>query len=195
MENEGPVLETLTRRLAETPPEFLAEPRIGNKGAVNVAAVVNDTLVALGQNGLTANDAQAFQSKDAKQDRNRLQVTLIGAWLLYDEWFRQHPELNAHAFDFFKNEVAALSAVTNAQKFVSDPDRREELARVALSALGLRPQGETVTQAQDRLTTLNAAEREQVVQAARVAEQRAQAVREAMAKKAAEEAAAKSYRE
>src|SRR4051794_5535728 len=139
MENEGPVLETLTRRLSETPPEFLAEPRIGKNGAVNVAAVVNDTLMALGQNGLTGNDAGVFQSKDAKQDRNRLQVALIGAWLLYDEWFRLHPEHNAHAFDFFKDEVAALSAVTNAQKFISDPDRREELARVALSGLGLRP--------------------------------------------------------
>lgn len=195
MTSEGPFLEALVRRLAETPLEFLAEPRIGNKGAVNVAAVVNDTLLALGQNGLTGSDAQGFQSKDAKQDRNRLQVALIGAWLLYDEWFRQHPEANVHALDFFKDEVAALSAVTNAQKFISDPDRREELARVALSALGLRPQGETVTQAQDRLTTLNAAERERVIQAARAAEQRAQAVREAMAKKAAEEAAAKAYRE
>ncbi len=195
MNTEGPFLESLTRRLAETPPEFLLEPRIGNKGAVNVAAVVNDTLVALGQDALTQNDARVFQSTDAKQDRNRLQVTLLACWLLYDEWFRAHSEFTERALYFLQDDVRALSAVTNAQKFISDLDRREELVRVTLSAFGLRPFGETISQAQDRLMTLNAAERERVIQAARVAEQRAQAVREAMAKKAAEEAAAKAYRE
>ena len=195
MTTEGPLLESLTRRISETPPEFLLEPRMGDKGVVNVAAVVNDTLVALGQNALTQNDARAFQTTDAKRERNRLQVTLLACWLLYDEWFRAHPEHTARALSFLQDDARALSAVTNAQKFISDPDRREELARATLNAFGLRPSGETLTQAQDRLMTLNAAERERVIQAARVAEQRAQAVREAMAKKAAEEAAAKAYRE
>ncbi len=195
MTTQGPLLESLTRRISETPPEFLLEPRMGDKGVVNVAAVVNDALVALGQNPLTQNDARAFQTTDAKRERNRLQVTLLACWLLYDEWFRAHPEHMVRALSFLQDDVRALSAVTNAQKFISDPDRREELARATLNAFGLRPSGETLTQAQDRLMTLNAAERERVIQAARVAEQRAQAVREAMAKKAAEEAAAKAYRE
>lgn len=195
MKRQGPLLESLTRRLSETPPEFLTEPRIGRTGTVNVAAVVNDTLVALGQTPLNPQQALTFQSTDANQDRNRLQTALIGCWLLYDDWFRQHPKENEHALVFLNEDIRALSAVTSAQKFVNDPDRREELARVALNALGLRPKGETLTQAQDRLMTLNAAERERVVQAARVAMERAQAVRDAMAKQAAEEAAAKAYRE
>ena len=32
MQLEGPMLESLTRRLAETPEDFLAEPRIGLTG-------------------------------------------------------------------------------------------------------------------------------------------------------------------
>lgn len=195
MNIEGPFLESLTRRLAETPPEFLAEPLIGSKGKVNVAAVVNDTLAALGHEGITATDVGAFQSKSGVQDRNRFQVTLIACWLLYDEWFRERKLKTDKALLFLKEDVRALSDVTNAQKFVADADRREELARVALGALGFRPRGETETQAQDRLMTLNAAERERVIQAARVAEQRAQEVREALAKKAAEEAAVKAFRE
>lgn len=195
MKREGPLLESLTRRLSETPPEFLTEPRIGHRGTVNVAAVVNDTLVALGQSPLDAGQALTFQSTDADQDRNRLQTVLIGCWLLYDDWFRQHPDETEHALAFLNEDIRALSAVTTAQKFVNDPDRREELARVTLNALGLRPKGETRAQAQDRLVTLNAAERARVVQAARAAMERAQAVRDAMAKQAAEEAAAKAYRE
>jgi uncharacterized protein YoxC len=61
--------------------------------------------------------------------------------------------------------------------------------------LGLRPGGESESQALDRLTTLNTAERQRVIRAAREAEERARAIREAMAKKAAEEAADKWTRE
>ena len=34
MEREGPMLESLTHRLAETPVDFLAEPRIGRSGRI-----------------------------------------------------------------------------------------------------------------------------------------------------------------
>jgi len=85
--------------------------------------------------------------------------------------------------------------LAQAPSFVRDPDRREELVRLCLRDLGLRPAGETVAQAQDRLATLNTAERQRVLQAARQAEERARAIREAMAKQAAEEAAAQYSRE
>ena len=48
MTREGPSLEVLLRRLVETPPEFLAEPRIGKRGEIDVAAVVWDVLRDLG---------------------------------------------------------------------------------------------------------------------------------------------------
>jgi hypothetical protein len=82
-----------------------------------------------------------------------------------------------------------------AKKFVTDPDRREELARVALARLGFRPAGETLAQAQDRLTTLNSAERARVMKAAQIAEQRARQIREELVRKAAEESADKWTRE
>jgi hypothetical protein len=81
------------------------------------------------------------------------------------------------------------------EKFVTDPERREELARFSLARLGFRPQGETRAQAEDRLSSLSAAERARVLTAARAAEERARAVREALARKAAEESADKYTRE
>lgn len=194
MTHEGPPLEALTRRLAECPPEFLDEPRIGRKGRVVVSAVVGDLLVELGGSPLTAEQAKLFEPKDDKTARNRLRLVLIGCWLLHDPWFidqKRHTdvlELLAIGLD----EAADL---TTAGKFVSDPDRREELARLCLKGLGLRPLGESEAQAQDRLATLNTAERQRVIKAAREAEARAQQIREEMAKKAAEEAADKWGRE
>lgn len=195
MTTEGPLLESLTRRLAETPQDFIQEPRIGTRGSVNVAAVVNDALVALGHNALDAKNAQAFQSSDAKLDRNRLQIVLLACWLLHDEWFLQHAPAAGNAMDFLDRDLRVLSSVTVAPKFVSDADRREELVRVCLNALTLRPRGETESQAQDRLVTLNAAERERVVHAARASQERAEKIRREMAKKKAQEGADKWNRE
>jgi len=190
MIHEGPLLETLTRRLAETPPDFVAEPRIGQTGTVQVAAVVGDLVRELGGDPLTAQAAASFQSSHARRDRNRLRLTLIVCWLLFDPWFPARRGLAEVARRLLTEGLQEPAALTEATKFVSDPDRREELVRLCLKELGLRPAGETLAQAQDRLATLNSAERQRVIKAAREAEERAQQIRAAMAaRKAAEEAA------
>src|SRR4051812_43860373 len=86
MENIGPILETLTHRLAETPAEFLGEPRIGAAGNVFVPALVNDLLHLHGARATGAALA-TFHGTDAKADRNRLALVMIAVWLLADEWF------------------------------------------------------------------------------------------------------------
>lgn len=195
MEHEGPALEYLMRRLAETPTDFLAEPRIGSAGQVPVAAVISDVLREIGDCPLSRKQAAAFESKDAKKDRNRLSIALIGCWLLRDDWFRTHTVVTQDVLNFFHFSVSELASVTPSTKFVSDPDRREELARLCLKDLDLRPAGETITQAQDRLSTLSSVERQRVIRAARLAEDRARAIREEMARKAKAEADAKIMRE
>jgi hypothetical protein len=194
MQAEGPLLETLTRRLAETPEDFLAEPRIGSAGRVYVLAVVGDLIRGLGGN-VDVSALSALEGKDAKQDRNRLSVTLLLCWLLADEWFRQNKLASQALVDLMSQGSVQLSAQVQSRKFVSDPDRREELARFSLARLGFRPAGESVAQAQDRLTSLSSAERARVLQASRAAEARARAIREALARKAAQESADKMTRE
>ena len=198
MDLEGPLLEVLTRRLAECPAEFMAEPRIGRNGQVRVAAVVADLARDLGGPLLTPAQAEVFQPRGGDQaatQRNWLALVLVAAWLLGDAWFRQGQRFGTVAVSLLTSRLKELADLNVAGKFVSDPDRREELARVCLSGLGLRPAGESAAQAADRLTTISSAERQRVLAAARQAEARAQAVREAMQKKAAEEAAAQSSRE
>ena len=48
MEHEGPTLEYLSHRLSECPGEFLAEPRDGGRGTINVTAIVCDQMRAFG---------------------------------------------------------------------------------------------------------------------------------------------------
>ena len=194
LEQEGPPLETLVRRLAETPRDFLMEPRIGNGGRVVVAAVADDLCRMLGS-AATSAELSRLSGTKPKQDRNRLSVSLLLCWLLADEWFRASATPRTALFELLASGAEELAAHTPSKKFVEDPERREELARFALARLGRRPLGETRAQAEDRLTSLSAAERARVMQASRAAEQRAREIREALARKAAEESADKWTRE
>jgi hypothetical protein len=194
MQHEGPILETLTHRLAETPEDFLAEPRIARSGRIHVAAVVGDLLHQFDVPTAPERLAQ-FAGTDTRVDRNRLAITLVLCWLLADEWFRSVRPKGDALLQLLQSETAELAAQAASKRFVIDPDRREELVRLTLARLGFRPAGETVAQSQDRLTTLNSTERARVMQASRAAEERARKIREALVKKAAEESADKYTRE
>lgn len=197
MKEEGPQLETLTRRLAECPVDFMAAVRDrGGKGDVAVAAVVFDLLRELGGAPLTPQQLAPFEFNRGDGRRERvLRTVLIAAWLLYDAWFRSRNRFALAAYEFLTRGLDEVAAIVQPQAFVGDADRREELARLCLNALGLRPAGETDAQAEDRLATLNSVQRARVVREARAAEERARQIREEMARKAAEEAAAVYGRE
>jgi hypothetical protein len=191
---ERPALHALTHRLSECPADFLAEPMIGSHGVVDVAAVVSDLLRALGGTLLTAEELSRFRGTSDMMAK-RLRITLIASWLLYDPWFRTQQRFAAPSMRLLSESFGELAALVDPPAFVSDPDRREELVRLCLRALGLLPEGESEAQAADRLNTLSSVERTRVVQETRAAQERVRQVREAMRKKAAEEAAAAYGRE
>lgn len=194
MQRPGPPLETLLRRVADTPPDFLDEPRIGSAGQVAVAAVVNDLLGALSQRA-TLSDLRRFHGKDAATDRNRLMLTLVFCWLLADDGFVGTGLAQAELLAVLDGTPRELAAHAGAHKYVHDPERREELVRLVLARLGLRPAGETLEQAADRLSALSASERQRLLEASRSAEARARAIREALVRKQAEASADKWTRE
>jgi len=192
MNRIGPSLESVTHRLAETPADFLGEPRIGPRGTVVVAAVVNDVLAGL---GLAAAPDLLRLLNDPKADRNALKLAMILAWLLADEWLAAIRPEYARVARLFIAVVPELAAQVRADLYVTDPDRREELARSMLAGLDFRPAGETTQQATDRLSRISAAERRRLLEAGRASEERARQIREALARKAAQESADKWTRE
>lgn len=204
MDNTGPLLETLTRRLLETPPEFLAEPRLGpgigttaGAGSLAVAALVNDVLLRHGARAPAAflRRLQGDGAAGERGERNRLSLVAIAAWLLADDWFAGAGLAQDAVCRMLIEAPAELAQATAARKFVDDADRREELARVVLYRLGYRPQGETPAQASDRLSAISGVERRRLLEASRAAEKRAREIREALAAKAAQESADKWTRE
>ncbi|MGW5051844.1 hypothetical protein [Actinokineospora sp. NPDC004072] len=170
-------VSTLTRRLADTPPDFLADP-----ATLAPAAIVSDTLVRLGGAPLTGRQAARF----AGGEPNWTRLVLLTCWLAADSGAA--PD---RLHDLLATGLDELAALVPAERFATDPDRREELARVLLRGLGAVPLGETAEAAADRLATVDSVRRHRLLADAKAAEERAEAIRRAMAEKRAREAAAR----
>ena len=194
MTEEGPILDRLTHRLAECPPDFLAEPRTGSSGGVHTAALVYDLLFELGGSWPNPSFVWHFSGTTAPQ-RNWLRLVAVSCWLLADDWFVSQRRFAQQALPWLHNGLSGLAEIVSADQFVSDQDRREELARLCLAALGLRPAGESENSAEDRLKTLDSVERVRLIKATQEQQKRARQLREAMRRKEAAEAAARATRE
>lgn len=160
--------------------------------------MVSDLLADLGGTPLTGGEASVY-ARGRKGAEPGVRLALVAAWLLHDPWFRSAgrfgPDACRFLYDLAAGGLHALSKLVEPRRFVTEPDRREELARLALSALGLLPRGENPEQAKDRLAALDTVETERTAVESRKAQERARRVMEEMKKKAAQEAAAKASRE
>lgn len=194
--NPGPTLEQLTRRLMDIPAEFREPVAVGKADGVSLPAVVGEMLQHLGVTTLPVERLLSLHVAAADGDRlNHLQLVLIGSWLLTDPWFANRPEMASASLEWLLSGLKPVTAVISADRFLEDDDRREELARLCLNALGVVPAGETEKLAHDRLMTISTIERKRVMEASRQMEERARKVREELQRKAAQAAAAKGSRE
>ncbi|MBL7978800.1 MAG: hypothetical protein JNN12_10710 [Bacteroidetes Order II. Incertae sedis bacterium] len=196
MNQEGPRLEKLTRRLIDTPEVILYEPVIKNKGDLSVPALVGDLLRFIqGTPGAYWPDLSPFTSNSGL-DRNRLRMMVLVTYLLHDDWFQGKTHLVDRTFKLLATGLDPLAKRIEVNRFIEDPDRREELIRYCLAQLDLRPSGERINQAKDRLHALDTVEAERVLQATKAAEEKARRLREEIKRRLEEEeAAAKSMRE
>lgn len=191
---DAPTVAHLTHRLSRCPREFLRAPRIGDGGAIHVAAVVWDLLSAMAGGPADPALVREFETDDP-DEAGRFTLILVASWLLHDPWFCGKGGFVEPAAALLREGLRPLGGLVPAERFVLEPDRREELARRCLDGLGLIPPGETPEAAADRLASLDSVERHRVMEEARKAEEHAKKVREALAKKKAREAAAKVMRE
>jgi hypothetical protein len=195
----GPALPPLAeflRWLVEMPDAFDAEPDGFGKDTVPVIAVVADLYDTYFGAPPAEKLLAAFgPANPGKAERNRLRWVLAACHLLW------HPALRACAVKpeqvnrLLLQDVPTLASVVSADLVRSEEERREELIRRTLAALGLLLPGESAKEAEDRLAQVDSAERRRLLREAAEKEKRAREVREMMARRAAEEAAAKVSRE
>jgi hypothetical protein len=196
MTSDIPPLAEWLRWVGAMPSAFRAEPEGFRAGQVRVRAVIADVCESLfgspPENGIMA----AFEPcRVDRGERNRLGWVLAAAHVLYHPALRGLQLSRGEVERFLTEELAVLSTAAAFGQLDGDEERREELVRRALRACHVRLPGESVNEAEDRLRQVDSVERRRVLVAAAEREKRAREVREAMARKAAEEAAAKVSRE
>lgn len=191
-----PPLAEFLRWAADTPDAFRAEPLSRGRGEVPVAAVVADLFDTYFGRPPDDDLLAAFRPASAgKAERNRLRWVLAACHLLW------HPALRGRSVEqsaltrLLVQDLATLASVAQADTLQTDEERREELIRRTLAALGLLLPGESAKEAEDRLAQVDSVERRRLLREAAEKEKRAREVREMMARRAAEEAAAKVSRE
>lgn len=191
-----PPLAEFLRWLADMPEAFRSEPEGFADGTVPVPAVVADLFDTYLDEHPEESLLAAFKPANfGKVERNRLRWVLAACHLLWHPALRDRSLDRARLSKLLVQDVAALASVVSVDALAGDEERREELIRRTLLALGLRLAGESQKEAEDRLTQVDSVERRRLLHEAAEKEKRAREVREMMARRAAEEAAAKVSRE
>ena len=197
MKREGPSLESLMDWLAAAHNDFInAEGgRHGGTGELHIPALINDLLVDTGESPLQPEELA--KAEKLRSGKNLQQLAALLCHLYHNDWFLQNSVLPGLIRGLLFSARLALLAESadNAQQFITDPDRREELCRIALDAAGLVPAGEDEKTAAERLAGLDSIERKKILDKTAAAQKRAREIREAMLRKEAEEAASKMSRE
>jgi hypothetical protein len=184
----APPLAELLRHVAEMPPAFRAD--------ADVRAVVADLVETVcGQPATEATLAAFVAAGPTAAETNRLRWVLAGCHFLWHPAFRTAGVAREAVERLFVQELATLAGIVPVEELDRDEERREELVRRTLRAVGMTLPGESPNETEDRLRQVDSVERRRVLLAAAERERRAREVREAMARKAAEEAAAKVSRE
>lgn len=191
-----PALPDWMRWVADMPSSFRATPEGFEGGTVRVHAVVADLFETLFGAPPDAAILAACKAGDTgARELNRLRWILAASHVLWHPALRENPGPRNAIERFLVQELPGVAAVLPVDSLARDEDRREELVRRALRASGCALPGESGADAEDRLKQLDSVERYRVLSAAAERERRSREVREAMAKKAVEEAAAKVSRE
>jgi hypothetical protein len=203
----GPPLEGILRRIVECPNAFVEAPNQSDLPTLN-RALVADLLRHLKLDVPLELPAKAASC---------LGLLNLAVWVFWDAWAQREfpmgligtPEPQAKNFQSFLHHGIArnpaleklvnpaclslveLGKIVNAQTIISDPDRREEFARICLAASDFLPQEETPHTFASRLQTLSSTERKRILADTAAAAKRAREIREAMARAKALESASR----
>jgi len=186
----GPSLESLLHHLVECPEIFLERPLIvpsPSQKKIHSLAVVQDLF-------LLQDVTLPVEVKDKlphiwryREISHWLGLQLL-AYLYSHPWFYGRPEL-ARGFSRGMEHMRELAKVVSPSDFISNPVRREELCRLALSWCGFDPSGESPEQAEDRLKALDSLYRLKLEEKSREARDRSSEIRRKILEARAREAA------
>ncbi|HNI26261.1 MAG TPA: hypothetical protein PLJ29_07885, partial [Leptospiraceae bacterium] len=174
-------------RLMDCPKEFYSSDRSYRSETENKALFSDLHFFLTGKYP----DEKMLALIPSDKDENLGRCASMCTYILFHQWFRNRKEAAELSAMFLSSVLPAYSSAVSADEFAGNSERREELIRLLLYHLGYFPKGETEKYSLNRLAALDSVERDKVIKESREVMKKVQALREAMARKAAEEAASK----
>jgi|GEM_PF-1410023 len=153
-------------------------------GDVHCAAIVSDTLYRLGCGRLNRQEADRV-CKLCEQSMQAGRLIQLACWVYHHDALCDGRYERQKVLDLAWGPLAELAAIVAVENFIEHADRREELVRRCLAAIGEHPADEDAIYAATRLKALDSIELNRVVRDTQAAKKRAEAVRRAMAERAA----------
>ena len=176
-------VEKLCGRLAEAPPIFQSAVDPAEPGSIRIAAVVADLFRDRASRPLTPKELARFGY--VPQSRRHLELVLVASWLLHDEAFQG---CSAETLlELVTQHLWKLSELVIPRAFIEDAERREELVRVCVKAVGGKIDGEDPAISEDRLATLDSVRRDELLRDARTRDAEREARRRELARLRAQE--------
>lgn len=198
-------VDVLCSRLRSLPDAFRTVT--GAKGEPELSALIADTLMHISNRLPEAKTIRQYRwmkstAKD-KHKTNFFKILYVVTWLFYDPLFQNicgDPQKgHQQFFEMLEFQIKRLSELVDASAFVEDADRREELVRICLNAMGVSIEGELESHSADRLQELDSVARHQLILEAKhrrkVEAERKRKIAEEKRKKREEEQAARYGRE
>jgi len=136
-----------------------------------------------------APDERLMAAVGKTNDAERTAWIMAACHVCWHPALRQGSDSAAGLGRLLLQELPAVSALVRVARLDAEEDRREELVRRCLRALGRRPAGESEEEAAERLRQVDSVERQHLVRLAAERQER-QRREEALRRKAAEEEAA-----
>jgi len=198
---EGPSLHEIMHHVSSIPSVFFISPMDSiyggsNRMEINIPAIISDLIFDMGGDIPSPQSLSFFLKHPKNTNLNFLRITAICCYIFTYDWFILNGISTSKVLLFLRdNKLIDLAEIVDYNEFIQDMERREEIVRFCLDGIDLFPKGENKIIAKDRLTTLDSIERKRIIEKSRKAQERSRQLREAMARKRAQEAASKMTRE
>lgn len=140
-------------------------------------------------------DERLMAAVRKSDDAERTAWIMAACHVCWHPGMRDSREAAAGLSRLILQELPALAALVRVARLDAEEDRREELVRRCLRALGRRPAGESEDEAAERLRQVDSVERQHLVRLAAERQERQRREEELRRKVAEEEAASKMGRE
>ncbi|MEO8773502.1 MAG: hypothetical protein ABI371_04140 [Gelidibacter sp.] len=179
----------LVTHLRKCPDAYLKPSNLTHPDGLDSVALICDTYRVINLNFLQKEFKLPYANPLKWKKDNEWRAIHMSAWLLSHKVFLNISKPDEKLFMFWFKDLSDASDYVEADQWINDEERAEEMVRLLLNRCEIIPYGESHEEAADKLSSVSSAERHKVLTQSYEAHERIMQIKREMAEKKAREAA------